>query len=336
MKSKIVLALAALGFCATAVAGTPGNPMALPTGTPMIAPDSTGIWSIGGEALYMQQGSQYIYASVNPSSALQKTESAGGGWNWGGEFDVAYLFPGSSRDIRFAYTYLGFDSTDTVNASGAVNPFYAAPIDANSAKGEDDETLNQADLVFGQWLQIGPRVSLHPFGGLRYTNLAANFKSSYYGSGTTAPASTNIVEDDNNTSNLQGLGPRAGIDGQVFLGNGFSLVGTFAGALIVGNINSRFSYNTYDATTGAVDSINANPNDIGIALVPELDADLGLNYHVPFNSKTSMDVQVGYQLVNYFNAENFDGADTYGLNSVNKSTDFNYQGAYVRLQVNFV
>ncbi|MFN7098470.1 MAG: Lpg1974 family pore-forming outer membrane protein [Gammaproteobacteria bacterium] len=335
MKTKLFLVWTALAFSATAMAGAPGNAMVAPKGTLLIAPSSTGIWSIGGEALYMQQGSEYRYGDIGQGTPDQQNLAAGGAWNWGGELDVTYLFPSSSRDVRFAYTYLGLSSTDSANAPGLITPFvFFAPLDANSAKAENDETLNQADLVFGQWMHIGNRVGLHPFGGLRYANLDADNTSSYYGSGTVSPASTNIVENDDNSSNLQGLGPRAGIDAMLYLGNNFSLVGTFAGALIVGNINSRFSYNSYDATTGAITGSFSTSNDIGIALVPELDANLGLDYHVPFNLKTSMDVQVGYQLVNYFNAENFDGNDTYQGNSVNASTNFNYQGVYVRVQVN--
>lgn len=335
MKTKIWLGLAALGLSATAIAGTPGNPMTTPTGTPLIAPSSTGVWSIGGEALYMQQGSQFQYGNVGQDTPTQKNLSAGGSWDWGGELDVAYLFPGSSRDIRFAYTYLGLSSSDSETAPGLVTPFvYGAPLNANAAKAHNDETLNQADLVFGQWMTVGQRVSLHPFGGLRYANLDADNTSNYYGTGVIAPASTNLVEHDDNSSNLQGLGPRAGIDAAVNLGNGFSLVGTLAGSLIVGDINSRFSYQTYDATTGAGTGSFSTSNDMGITLVPELDANLGLNYHVPFNLKTSMDVQAGYQAVNYFNAENFDGQDTYQVNSVNNPTNFSYQGVYVRLQIN--
>lgn len=340
MKARVWLGLAAFGLSAAAVAGTPGNPMITPTGIPLIAPDSTGIWSIGGEALYMQQGSQFQYGNLGQDTPNQKNLSAGGAWDWGGELDLAYLFPGSSRDIRFAYTYLSLNSDDSVNEPGLVNSFDLTPShEANSAKASNNETLNQADLVFGQWLSVGQRVNLHPFAGLRYVNLDADNTSSYYGEGSVAPASTNIVENDDNSSNLQGLGPRAGINALINLGNGFALVGTFAGSLIVGNINSHLSYNYFNPTTGTETTSYAYNNDIGIALVPELDANIGLNYHIPFNQNASMDLQAGYQLVDYFNAENLNGIDTFGAtttvpNSSNSASNFEYQGVYVRLQVN--
>ncbi|NNM58916.1 MAG: hypothetical protein HKM04_03795 [Legionellales bacterium] len=327
--------LVTLGLSAIALAGEPGNNIVVPSGITVLAPDSEGVWSFGAEALYMQQGSNFQYASTGFETLEQHNLTAGNQWDWGGEADVSYLFPGSRRDVRLAYTYLNFNSKDSVSSPGNVTPFaYDFPADVNSGEGHDKETLNQVDLVFGQWMNVGNRVDLHPFMGLRYANLRAKNTDTFNGLGATPPASTGLYETDDNTSNFQGVGPRAGFDTNVNLGYGFSIVGTFAGALVVGNLDSKMSYNYYAPATSAFSGGFDYPNDSSTLVVPELDADLGLNYAYAINEKTSMDVSVGYQVVNYFNAEELNFSDATYPNSVNTLTDFSYQGVYLRLQVN--
>ncbi len=90
----------------------------------------------------------------------------------------------------------------------------------------------------------------------------------------------------------------------------------------------------YDVNSVTFDTDADFKNDSYTAVVPELDAKLGLDYMHAFNPNTSMNIQVGYQVVNYFNAENNDFADSALANSVNNSSDFNYNGPYLRLQLN--
>ncbi len=168
MKTKITLALAMIGLSSVALAGAPGNNMVAPTGTPVIAPDSTGTWSFGLEALYMESNTNFQYASTASTEATGElefnNESAANEWNWGGEVDVSYMFPGSSRDISASYTYLNQDNSSSINSdpdhvivSGILGTPLAGSITAGAitltntidgASADVDQTLNAATLTF--------------------------------------------------------------------------------------------------------------------------------------------------------------------------------------------
>ncbi|NNM59718.1 MAG: hypothetical protein HKM04_07870 [Legionellales bacterium] len=335
MTKRITLALAMIGLSSIAFAGAPGNNMVAPTGTPVIAPDSTGTWSFGLEALYMESNTNFQYATVdgglNDDGEFQfDNESASNNWNWGGEVDVSYMFPGSSRDISASYTYLNQDGNDSVSApdvDGILDIAGADSLGTNEAEADVDQTLNAATLTFGQLLTIGDRVSLHPFGGVQFADIDTTNKATYENDNevTDVETVTGIYKEH---SEFTGAGPRAGIDAAVHFGNNFSIVGTFAGALLVGNMQSDFNA----AEVGFIpDDID---NDSYTAVVPEFDAKLGLDYMYAFNPNTSMNIQVGYEVVNYFNAESNDFHDSFAVNSVDNTTDFNYNGPYLRLQLN--
>lgn len=372
----MTLALAMVGLSSIVLAGTPGDNMAIPTGTPLLAPESTGIWSFGLEALYMESNTNFQYAEVSSiitSEGEQEfnNESVTNNWRWGVEADISYLFPGSSRDMSASYTYLnqsGSDSVDSLGNDVIVNgvndkphagftflPIGLAAIPAfqttiNSASADVEQTLNAATLTFGQLFMIGNRLSLHPFGGLQFADIDTTNKANY-GGDIIRPIFVFIPVDPTlpytatykNTSDFEGIGPRAGIDASIHLGNNFSVVGTLAGALLVGNMDSSFeqSYALPIVTPpglAAIDPItqinNKYKNDSYTAVVPELDAKIGLDYMYAFNPRTSMDIQAGYVVVDYFNAESSDFIDAYTVNSINNTTNFSYNGPYLRLQLN--
>jgi len=336
MTKRITLALAMIGLSATAFAGSPGDNMVAPapTGINLVAPDSVGTWSFGLEALYMEAGQQFQYAAVNTLDAddnfTQKNKSVGNEFDWGVEGDISYMFPGSSRDVTLGYTYMNFDDSNHVSGPANIGAFINFPdvdSDYDSAKAKSHQTLNQVDLTFGQLIRIGDRVDLHPFAGVRYADIDVKNDGDY--TGTHVGSIDPYTDEIDNDSEFQGAGPRAGFDGSVHLGSGFSIVGTMAGSLLVGDMSQKFRF--IDAE--GVD-VATYKNDSYTAIVPELDAKLGLDYNVAFNPNTSMDIQLGYQVVNYFNAASQDALDSVFVNSNNNTDDFNYQGPYLRLQLN--
>ncbi|NNM59481.1 MAG: hypothetical protein HKM04_06650 [Legionellales bacterium] len=363
MKTKLALALAMIGLSSTVIAGAPGNNMVIPTGTPVIAPDSTGTWSFGLEALYMESNTNFQYASVSPGinddgEREFDNESATNNWNWGGEADISYVFPGSSRDISASYTYLNQDNSDSVDSDpehaivagvdGFPHNFTVHPTGLSTltnvidgASADVDQTLNAATLTFGQLLTVGSRISLHPFGGLQFASIDTSNRANYDGTLTltTIVPPTLTLSDPTvvtpyetsykNTSDFVGAGPRAGMDASVHLCHNFSIVGTVGAALLVGNMDSKFEFGVAETGIAIEDK-----NDSYTAVVPELDAKLGLDYMYAFNPNTSMNIQVGYEVVDYFNAETNNFIDSNAANSVNTTTDFNYNGPYLRLQLN--
>ena len=338
MTKRITLALAMIGLSASAFAGAPGNQVAMPSGINLIAPDSVGVWSFGIEALYFEPANnEYQYGSFNSdtttSPAVNKNKSTGNSYDWGGTVDATYMFPGNSRDVKLSYTHLDFSdsSTTSIGANQSFNTPNSTDFGAaatGSAKGTQDNDVDSVDLVFGQWIRIGQRVDLHPFGGLRYAQIDTTDKGTY----TLAATNGTQVDTEKFTSDFEGIGPRAGIDTAVHLGKGFSIVGTMAGSLLIGDGDSK--YKLVNDTNSIDDTITTYKSGDGTRVVPELDARIGVDYMHAFNPATSMNIQLGWQVVNYFDVTDTDAVDMTTPNTVNGSEDFGYHGPYLRLQVN--
>jgi hypothetical protein len=334
--SQVTLALLAVGAVSAASAGTMGNPVAVPAGINLIAPDSTGMWSFGVEGLWAISNNQdFQYAAVDTvdvasGTAKQNNKSVQGKNDWGIAANINYMFAGNSRDVNLQYTGVFFNNSDsTSTATGAIQGvFPMLATGADEAKGSSKEDLNRVDLTFGQLISIGDRVDLHPFAGVSFANLSVVNKATYNIEGV--PDET--VATFKGTSNFWGVGPSVGIDGAVHLGDGWSIVGRAGAALFVGELNSEFKDRTTTVTD--LDGGFTSKQDNSVTVVPELDARLGVDYMYAFNPNTSMNIQVGYEVANYFNAINQDAIDSTFVNANNNASDFNYYGPYLRLQLN--
>ncbi len=328
-----------IGLSASAFAGAPGNQVAMPTGVNLIAPDSVGVWSFGIEALYAKPSNnqfQYGQLVTDPTSDFPsvKNKSVSSDHDWGGTVDMTYMFPGSSRDVKLSYSHIDFNNSS--NTVVGANQLFALPIGdlddlagaGDTAKGSQDTDVDAVDLVFGQWIRIGQRVDLHPFGGLRYAAIDTDDKGTYTDISNTA---ANNFQTAQFKSDFDGIGPRAGVDTAVHLGYGFSIVGTMAGSLLIGSTDSKYTTYNPNLTTA---STNVYKSGSSTTIVPELDARIGVDYMYAFTPETSMNVQLGWQVVNYFDVTNTDAVDIAVPNTVNNSEDFGYQGPYLRLQVN--
>lgn len=333
---RITLALVMAGLSASAFAGAPKDQVAMPSGINLIAPDSIGVWSFGVEALYMEPtNNDFQYAQTTDTvgaNASSNNESTDREHHWGGTVDATYLFAGNSRDVKLSFTHIDFDSSDHtgVDAGDILTPAggFISAFTNGTARASQDDDYNAVDLVFGQWIRIGDRVDLHPFGGLRYASIDTDAHASYFNVSTTTVPTADRYQKF--TSDFDGIGPRGGIDTAVHLGDGFSIVGTVGASLLIGDVDSK--YRATDST-GLV-ATNVFENDDRTSVIPELDARIGVDYMYAFTPTTSMNVQLGYQVVNYFDVSDLDAIDAVTPNTVNNTEDFGYHGPYLRLQVN--
>lgn len=335
MLRKIFLALALTGISAAALAGAPGNQMVVPTGVPLTAIDTLGSWSFGAELLYGELGSpQYQYAQINSNTTPVNTlsdQTVGNSYHPGFEADATYHFAGSDRDVTLAYMHLEMKDSNTSSIYGTetiTDPFGLIPgrrDRVDQIKGATDNLYNAADLVFGQHMHVGSTLDIHPFGGLRYADLDGRNNSTYYNDATDPDP---IEATAQMTSHFQGLGPRAGVDATLHVNPAISFVGTIGGSLEVGYDNAE----TILQVNGDLPTTDKLPKEWYI--VPEMDAKLGIDYQHSFNPATSFDVQLGYQVINYFNVVEEDYNDISTPNSEVNRQNFGFQGPYARFQLN--
>ena len=96
-------------------------------------------------------------------------------------------------------------------------PLIGHPFEYLSGKVEVD--YDSGDLVFGQLINVGSRVTLHPFVGARYASIDYKATGRYSTPSDTEPDNAYLILK----SDFQGVGPRLGSDVAVNLGSGFSL-----------------------------------------------------------------------------------------------------------------
>lgn len=332
-KRMTLILVSCLGVSITALAGMPGNPVTLPTGVVLNAPDSDSAWTFGIQALYAWSASSpFNYAQItNPSdlSSQARNHAVSDADGWGEEADITYHFAGSSRDLMLAYTHLGLDGSDTLTTTA---PNTISGFSADQAKGTNDFNHNALDLVLGQQLLVGDRIVLHPFLGLRYADIDQDATANIQQTETHT-----TFKDDNLHSDFDGVGPRLGMDTRVIMGKGFSVVGTLGSSLLVGQASSKYSV----TTQGFAAPLNSTPTQVykpneSTEVLPELDAKLGLDYtpHV-LNPDMAWGFQLGYEWTQYFGALQNDGLDTAIVNSDESVNDFAYHGPYLRIQASF-
>jgi len=370
MIKQVSLALAALGLSMSAYAAYPSDEV-MPVAPPMVnvtIPQQIGSWTIGIEALYEESNnspfhyaaSQITTTTATVSTVNRHTLSTDMDNDWGGHIDIGYNFAGDGRYVKLGYTHLtsddskeeGRDSGMILNGIGfgvaaagvtptvvtAINPSVVNfPNGWDSAEGKTKYEYDAVDLVFGQRFDFGQKVTLDAFGGLRYASVELKDSAEYHVASTTpgAPGATNEQAFLDMKSEFQGLGPRAGMNAQVRLGSGFSIVGTFAGSLLVGEFEEH-SHREQDVITVATGAIaNATITNDRLKdetrVVPELDARIGVNYTASFTPDTAVGIELGYEVVNYFDV-NGNSQVSYADTASHKN-DFGMQGPYLRLQV---
>ncbi len=359
MKTKISLMLLGLVSASAYAGAIDATPMPVSNDINVTAPDQSGMWSFGGTAVLMQPiGGGFNYAN-SLSSATTDGNTAGNisknavgqNYNWWFGADVSYAFAGNGRDVMLAYE--GMHSTNKNSADGdfLTSPFvYSANTAANngnsiykngsyntnrgtftSASGNAETNYDAGDLLFGQKLDVGSRVRLHPFAGLRYAYINHQNTGDYAGGSYTqsSPSVTyNVTENAKLNSTFSGIGPRFGSDAQVNLSQGFSVRARLGLSALIGarKTDSSFVDSYYDSTTGVLAATDAQSADGGTQtrVVPEVDGRLGLAYTHDFSTNMAWGIEGGWQAENYFNSN---------VNVSGSTTNFALQGPYARVQL---
>lgn len=366
MIKQVSLALAALGLSMSAYAAYPSDEV-MPVAPPMVnvtIPQQIGSWTIGLEALYEESNnsdfhygaSQITTTAANIATVSRHTLKTDMDNDWGGHIDLGYNFAGDGRYVKLGYTHLTTNDSESTSrdsgtllngigfgtVSAGVTPTVVTAINPNltnfpngwdSAEGKTEYEYDAVDLVFGQRFDFGQKVTLDAFGGLRYVSLELENSAEYRVAATGVTTSEQAFLDMK--SEFQGIGPRAGMNAQVRLGSGFSLVGTFAGSLLVGEFDEhvRREQDVITVSTGAIASGTITNDRTGdeTRVVPELDARIGVNYTASFSPDTAVGIELGYEVVNYFDV-NGNSQVSYADTASHKN-DFAMQGPYLRLQV---
>jgi len=335
MNRKITIGISILFSSVTIYAAHPDAAIE-PLGEEVLASSSTSSWSFGIEGLFMlPTNANFQYASISDQGVPTRNhdnKSVTPQHDFGGEFDATYHFAGNSRDVKVALTHIDMDSSDKEQLiNGRISdPFGLTNIFTDEAKADTDNSVDAIDVVAGQMFNVGERVVMHVFGGIRYADLENNNLAQYFNS------QANNARQGSGRINTEfdGIGPRAGTDVAVQVGSGISIVSTVGVSLLKGTVDTKITVAPPAALVGNDPVITDNNG--GHNLIPEMDAKLGINYHHNINTRNAFDIQLGYQVVNYFDVIDKDYIDAITPNSINNTNDLGYRGPYFRAQLNIV
>lgn len=311
-------AAAVLALASSAVfAGTMG-----PVCTPgnVTVPCETSAWDIGIYALYLEPVydtgmgymdsflSTYYYDTYYPGYAYRWDNDDN--WRWGFKLEGSYHF-GTGNDININWYHLTNDH-DLDDNDNYYNYYY------NHHRNVRWDAVN---FEFGQHVDMGEMYNIRIHAGAQYARIRSNFDM-YYWDTITDPYNGSYKLD------LNAFGPRVGLDTSYNLGNGFSIYGNGAVALLVGSHKHNNGYyygsNYYDysllSDTYAYDYSNYNHSRHHI--VPELEAKLGARYTFGM-AQGALSIDGGWMWVDYINARN--------VHPVSHG-DFAVQGPYLGLK----
>lgn len=305
-----VLGLAASGFAFAGAMGpvcAPGN-VTVPCAAPM--------WELGADALYLNS----IYSAgkgLQQSGAIAtRFRDTQNDWNWGYRLVGAYHF-NTGNDVTINYMHFS-SSGDKGNLLG----FTPIPISGGLLQVpmnyESRDRLDQVNVVLGQHVDISMRDKMRFYGGMQYANIQAT-SNSYFA----ANPIVNIVLGGSGLSQFdntdyKGFGPSVGIDYSYDIINGLSFTANGGGSLLYGTTHYHAGY-----VATAVNAIITQVSARRKAIVPSLEAKLGLNYAYPM-AQGIVNIDAGYQVVNYFKPLN---SQTIPLAGASPITSVNY-GVY--------
>jgi len=232
----------------------------------------------------------------------------------------------SGWDIVFSYTHFDTDAERSVEAPEAglfwLTRTSPASFNNNAAAAFATANLNYNvfDVEAGYVILPASCLAMRFFGGFRWAAIEQKFAVRYIG-GT-------VVEEriQDQSTQVDAYGLRAGVETHWGLGNGWSVFGRAAGAVLMGD----FSIHDRESETGFGGAGNVDVTYHYRDVLPVLDAAAGISWQIG-----RLTWQAGYELTAFLNLDNrvtFSGAETISrAQMTNLSSDLGLEGLFARL-----
>lgn len=313
---KTAIAVAAVVACGAAQAGGYTPPAC--TGVNVTVPCEEQAWDVGIQALYVQPisgSNQYWAPEFNNNLTDWRWLDSDPKWTWGFRLEGSYHF-GTGNDINVNWTHFS-KKTDR-------NKVYDLAILAPGLTFNfdfwNDNKFDAVNVEFGQHVDFGENKNIRFHGGVQYARV--DYTNHWAGSVPQIPG--NDVVNVQDASKFNGFGPRAGVDMSYDFGNGFSILGSTAGSILVGTLKSTFTVGTVGQNIGQLLPQDFNLRASKTAIVPSVEAKLGAKYTHAM-AQGDLSIEGGWMFANYW-----DSVQTTVLLPDNHS--FGYQGPYLGLK----
>ncbi|KTD14006.1 Lpg1974 family pore-forming outer membrane protein [Legionella israelensis] len=306
MLRKTILTALGLAASSFALAGMPGSKACLQGN--VTVPCETKKWDIGVQALYLKSAfdADYVYGLAQNGFY----RDADNDWDWAFRLEGSYHFS-TGNDITM--TWIHYDTGDHHGGFNGLIPLNESFIALNIPYVlRIDNQFDQVNLVMGQHTDVGLFKNIRFYGGLQYADIRVDASNNFLITPTLlVAAGVRAVRQYHNTD-FNGVGPVIGIDYAYNLTDGFSVTANSAMSILYGT--GRFS-DGYLFSNDLIPVANYGSKKM---VVPSLEAKLGVNYAFSM-AEGVLNLEAGYQAVNYFNA-----LQTRGLNATGTPTNSDY------------
>lgn len=233
----------------------------------------------------------------------------------------------------------------TVEALGP--PFLIGPpLPFAFAEGIAHFAYDAVNLDAGVFLSTGGNVQLRTFAGVQVARISETL------SGRFLSAVDAIAFINESRSVFTGAGPRMGAELH-YIAGGLDLLGSIAGAAIIGSRQSHIDFITAspaNAAMGLTPNTQSMTSPSSTQVIPCIDTRLGASYVIPLGRGGLLRCEAGYQAavyidaINYFvlsEVENAITRPTEGIGSVfmrtaaETQTNFMVHGPYLKLSIQF-
>ncbi|MFA6037497.1 MAG: Lpg1974 family pore-forming outer membrane protein [Legionellales bacterium] len=235
-------------------------------------------------------------------------------------FDVAlgYIFENSAQSIELLFRDIntGDTAADSIIEQGKA-------IDASS---DLNYHLRAADVMLGQFIDIGENVQMRLAAGISYAELKQDQETHFVqtNNGNTAQI--------DGSSEFKGIGPRIGTDVRYGFNQGFGIVGSGSLAYYLGELNN--SLTTADHTGSS--TVTDNPDNHAVM---NFRGNIGIDYIYIFDNAQSSTagIELGYLIDYYDNSIGTvnNASTTPGLADNQTTIALSFAGPYVNLKAAF-
>ncbi|GAB4186788.1 MAG: hypothetical protein Tsb0015_04840 [Simkaniaceae bacterium] len=308
-------------------------------------------------------GTEFAYTDQDPQAQLPikgQVKDMDFDWSWGLKAQIGYNSSNDGWDFLLNYTW--FDShgsastsagrSDTVIPLRGTSSLTADQIGVFSfcqkAKSQFDFTFNAVDLEMGRHYFVSESLAFRPHIGVKSAWIDLEQITRYTGgrlvTTSTPPGSPSLtglgvnsvhVKDDND---FWGLGPRVGVNTNWYVGNGYSLFGDAAAAMLYGRyeVHHRERY----SANKDINRIHLQANRHGF--VPTMQIMLGAEYDRYINNdRNHIRIRLGFESQYYWRANQMIKVDSIdkGTNPAAKydrySEDVSMHGLTLDVRVDF-
>lgn len=185
-------------------------------------------------------------------------------------------------DVLLNYTWYRNKTSESKTSENGFFPFwpssFAATSSFDAAKARTQFQMNMGDLEVGRMVFLTKTLAVRPHWGAKGGTLNQKFNSSF-----SAPrvGILNSEQKFSGKNNYWGVGPRAGVNTEFHLNQGFSIKGNFAGALLYGKNRTR-SRTTVLAVGDTEFTTERDYTDDFYQLVPHVQLALGFQWQTCF------------------------------------------------------